>query len=131
MHKLGPTGFHRNFDFGNHDDSQQICNLSRKGAKIRNQYNQVTHPTQDTTLESDKNTNITKIVSLIRINHNHKPQTYPWHCKKEPNNHHKTPGRQSKQSNQLSLPHQDDCKTRMGHNGSHNKQKVKSKRTTP
>ena len=56
MHKLGPTGFHRNFDFGNHDDSQQICNLSRKGAKIRNQYNQVTHPTQDTTLESDKNT---------------------------------------------------------------------------
>ena len=24
-----------------------------------------------------------------------------------------TPGRQTKQSNQLSLPHQDDCKTRM------------------
>ena len=28
-------------------------------------------------------------------------------------NHHKTPGRQIKQSNQLSLPHQDDCNTRM------------------
>ena len=25
---------------------------------------------------------------------------------------HETPGRQTKQSNQLSLPHQDDCKTR-------------------
>ena len=26
---------------------------------------------------------------------------------------HETQGRQTKQSNQLSLPHQDDCKTRM------------------
>ena len=31
----------------------------------------------------------------------------------EPHNTHKTPGRQSKQCNQLSLPHQDGCKTRM------------------
>ena len=30
-----------------------------------------------------------------------------------PLNHHKTPGRQIKQSDQLSLPHQDDCNTRM------------------
>ena len=29
-----------------------------------------------------------------------------------PLNHHETPGRQIKQSNQLSLPHQDDCNTR-------------------
>ena len=28
-------------------------------------------------------------------------------------NHHETPGRQIKQSNQLSLLHQDDCNTRM------------------
>ena len=28
-------------------------------------------------------------------------------------NKHKPPRRQIKQSNQLSLPHQDDCKTRM------------------
>ena len=28
-------------------------------------------------------------------------------------NHHETPGRQTKQSNQLYLSHQDDCKTRM------------------
>ena len=28
-------------------------------------------------------------------------------------NYHETPGRQIKQSNQLSLPHQDDCNTRM------------------
>ena len=31
----------------------------------------------------------------------------------EPLNHRETPGRQIKQSNQLSLPHQDDCNTRM------------------
>ena len=36
-----------------------------------------------------------------------------WHCEEEPPNHHETPGRQIKQSNQLSLPHQDDCNTRM------------------
>ena len=29
------------------------------------------------------------------------------------NNNHETPGRQTKQSNQLCLPHQDDCTTRM------------------
>ena len=33
--------------------------------------------------------------------------------KEEPLNHHETPRRQIKQSNQLSLPHQDDCNTRM------------------
>ena len=31
----------------------------------------------------------------------------------KPHNHHETPGRQTKQSNQLSLPRQDVCKTRM------------------
>ena len=45
----------------------------------------------------------------IYIYHNHKPQTNPCHRKEEPHNHHETPGRQTKQSNQLSLPHQDDC----------------------
>ena len=35
------------------------------------------------------------------------------HREEEPHNHHETPGRQTKQSNQLSLPHHDDCKTRM------------------
>ena len=29
----------------------------------------------------------------------------PWHRKEEPLNHHETPERQIKQSNQLSLPH--------------------------
>ena len=43
----------------------------------------------------------------------HKQQTNPRHCEEEPHNHHETPGRQTKQSNQLPLPHQDDCKTRM------------------
>ena len=42
------------------------------------------------------------------------PQTSPWQCEKEPLNHQETPGRQIKQSNQLSLPHQDDCNSRMG-----------------
>ena len=37
----------------------------------------------------------------------------PMAMKEEPHNNHKTPGRQTKQSNQLSFPHQDDCKTRM------------------
>ena len=37
----------------------------------------------------------------------------PWHREEEPLNHHETPGRQIKQSNQLSLPHQDNCNTRM------------------
>ena len=45
--------------------------------------------------------------------HNNKPQTNPWHRKKEPHNNHETQGRQTKQSIQLSLPHQDDCKTTM------------------
>ena len=81
---------------------------------------------------------------MISKYHNHKPQTTPWHREEEPLNHHETPGRQIKQSNQLSLPHQDDCNTRMdtkqrttkhrtitdSHNGSNNKQKVNNNRTT-
>ena len=31
----------------------------------------------------------------------------------EPRNNHETPGRQTKQSNQIYLPHQDDCETRI------------------
>ena len=38
----------------------------------------------------------------------------PWYRKEESHNKHETPGRQTKQSNHLSLPHQDDCKIRMG-----------------
>ena len=45
----------------------------------------------------------TKIVSMIRKYHNHKLQTNPWHREEEPHNNHETPGRQIKQSNQLSL----------------------------
>ena len=73
---------------------------------------------------------------MIRKYHNHKLQTTLWHREEEPLNHHETPGRQIKQSNQLSLPHQDDCNTRRdikqrttihstitdSHNGSNNKQ---------
>ena len=54
---------------------------------------------------------------------------------------HEAPGRQTEQSNQLSLPHQDDCKTRMdikyritkyrtitdSSNGSNNKKQVNNK----
>ena len=81
---------------------------------------------------------------MIRKYHNHKPQTATWHRKEEQLNQNETPGRQTKQSNQLSLPHQDDCNTRMdikqrtakhrtitdSHNGSNNKQKVSNNRTT-
>ena len=44
---------------------------------------------------------------MIRKHHNHKLQTTQWHLEEEPLNHHETPGRQIKQSSQLSLPHQD------------------------
>ena len=81
---------------------------------------------------------------MIRKYHNKNPQTNPWHREEEPHCHHETPGRQTKQSNQLSLPHQDDCKTLMdmkyrtakhrtitdSHNGSNNKQKVNNNKTT-
>ena len=50
---------------------------------------------------------------MIKNYHNRKPQTTPWHREEESLNHHETSGRQIKQSNQLSLPHQDDCNTRM------------------
>ena len=50
---------------------------------------------------------------MIRKYHNHQLQTTPWHREEKPLNHHETPGRQTKQSNQLSLPHQDDCNTSM------------------
>ena len=50
---------------------------------------------------------------MIRKYHDHKLQTNPWYCEEEPHNNHETPGRHTKQSYQLSLPHQDDCKTRM------------------
>ena len=79
---------------------------------------------------------------MIRKYYNHKPQTTLWHREEEPLNHQETSGRQIKQSNQLSLPHQDDCNTRTdtkhrttkhrtitdSHNGS--KQKVNNNRTT-
>ena len=50
---------------------------------------------------------------MIRKYHKYKLQTTPWHREEEPLNPHETPGRQIKQSNQLFLPHQDDCNTRM------------------
>ena len=50
---------------------------------------------------------------MIRKYHNYKPQKTLRHREEEPLNHHETPGRQIKQSNQLSLSHQDDCNTRM------------------
>ena len=44
---------------------------------------------------------------------NHILQTNPWHREQEPHNNYETLRRQTKQSNQLSLPHQEDYKTRM------------------
>ena len=80
---------------------------------------------------------------MIRKYNNHTPHTTPWHREEEQLNHHETPGRQIKQSNQLSLPHQGNCNARMdikyrttkhrtitdSHNGSNNKQKVNNNRT--
>ena len=81
---------------------------------------------------------------MIRKYHNQKLQTNQWHREEEPLNNHETPGRQTKQSNQLILPHQNDCKTGMdiklrktkhrtitdSHNGSNNKQQVNNNRIT-
>ena len=50
---------------------------------------------------------------MIRKYHNHRLQTNPCHRKEELHKNHETPGRQFKQSNRLSLRHQDDCPTRM------------------
>ena len=50
---------------------------------------------------------------MIRKYQNHKPQTNPCLREEESHNHHETPGRQTKQSNKLSLRNQDNCKTRM------------------
>ena len=47
---------------------------------------------------------------MIRKYHNPKLQTNPWHPEEEPHNNQATSGRQTKQSNQRSLPHRDDCK---------------------
>ena len=44
------------------------------------------------------------------ITDNHKLQTNPWHREEEQHNNHETARRQPKQRNQLSIPHQDDCK---------------------
>ena len=50
---------------------------------------------------------------MIKKYHNRKPQTNHRHREEEPHNNHETLGRKAMQSRQLSLPHQDDCKTRM------------------
>ena len=52
---------------------------------------------------------------MIRKYHNYTLQANPWHRKEEPQNiySNKTFLRQHKQSNQLSLPLQDDCKLKM------------------
>ena len=82
--------------------------------------------------------------SMIRKYHNHKLQTDPWHHEEEPHNTHETLWIQTKQSNQLYLPDQDDCKTRMdiksritkhrtitkSHNESINQQRINTNRTT-
>ena len=56
---------------------------------------------------------IAKIVSEYNQEITQSKTANPWHHEAKPHNNHETSGRQKKQSNQLSLPHQDDCKTRM------------------
>ena len=50
---------------------------------------------------------------MIRKYHNHRSPTTQWHREEEPLNHQETPRRQIKQSKQSSLPHQENCNTRM------------------
>ena len=65
-----------------------------------------------------------KIESMIRKYHSHKLQTNPRYREEESHNNHETPGRQKKQSNQLSLPHQNDCKARMNTKLKNNKHRT-------
>ena len=81
---------------------------------------------------------------MISKYHYHKLQTNLWHREEEPHNNHEAPARQTKQSNQLSLLNQDDCKARVdtkkrttnyittteSHNGSNNQQRTNNNRTT-
>ena len=60
---------------------------------------------------------------MIRKYHNQKQQTNPWHREEEPHNNHETPGRQTKQSNQLCLPHHDSCK-KVAHNKTKNNYRI-------
>ena len=57
-------------------------------------------------LQGNVQAGLLKIVSEYHqeIPHNHKLQTHPWHREEEPQNYHETPGRQTKPSNQLTLP---------------------------
>ena len=64
-----------------------------------------------------------RMVSMIRKYHNHKLQTNPWHREEKTHNNHEIPGRQTNQSNQFSLSHQDFFKTSIGHKVTHNKTK--------
>ena len=41
---------------------------------------------------------------MVRKYHNHKLQPNPWHREEEPHNNHEALGKQTKQSNQISLP---------------------------
>ena len=74
---------------------------------------------------------------MIRKNHNHKLQTNPWHREQEPYNNHETPGRQTKQNNQmiakLVWTQSNAEKNRTiteSHNGSNNQQRINNNRTT-
>ena len=81
---------------------------------------------------------------MIRKYNNHKLQTNLWYCDEEPHKNHETSESQTKQSNQHSLPHQDDCKTRMDikslttkhrtitdyNNESYNQQRINNNRTS-
>ena len=42
---------------------------------------------------------------MVRKFHNHKLQTNPWHFEEKPHSNHEALGKQTKQSNQISLPH--------------------------
>ena len=75
---------------------------------------------------------------MIRKYHNHKPQTTLWYREEEPLNHHETPGRQTKQSNQapplpikmIAIPEWTQSNIQQNNRtstGSHNESKKKQK----
>ena len=89
------------------------------------------------------NINYIKIVSMVGKYHNHKVQATPWYPEEEANTI--TSNRDKNRSNQLSLPHRDNCKARMdtkkrttkhrtvteSHNGSNIQQRINNDRAPP
>ena len=99
---------------------QQLCFVFYSFQTVSSLYNLIKRQVnvllnnQMTKMQKYLYTKIKTHVSMIRKYHNNTMQTNPRHREEESQNtdFHNTSGRQFKLIDHLSLPHQDDCKTR-------------------